>query len=146
MSRAAVPVKKKTDEQPKRKGVTEKPRIGLAPVIARSSPNGTSRVGSSGLLSTETLMAVSQILPDDLSQWKSTGRLQGSERLRVERLAQVFRMAVHLFDGNIATAQRWFLSPVKGLGYQTPLHVAHSKKGAQEVSDLIGRLEDGVYW
>lgn len=57
----------------------------------------------------------------------------------------LFERAIEVL-GNEQNAMRWFLSKVKGLGYKTPFDCIQSEQGRQEVEDMLGRIEYGVYY
>lgn len=69
--------------------------------------------------------------------------MEESERLL--RLSSVFEKAVELFEGDVAAAVNWLVSPRKALGDHTPLEYSRTELGAREVEGLIGRLEHGVF-
>ncbi|MCY1538575.1 putative toxin-antitoxin system antitoxin component [compost metagenome] len=48
--------------------------------------------------------------------------------------------AVELFEGEQVAAEHWLYQPLPALGGRTPLQAP-----LQEVLDLIGRLEHGVF-
>jgi putative toxin-antitoxin system antitoxin component (TIGR02293 family) len=80
-----------------------------------------------------------------LTRRQIEGKLQPDESDRVWRAAAIFDMAVDLFEGDVAAATQWLLSPQAGLGGEVPLDFASTEVGAREVENLIGRLEDGVF-
>lgn len=80
-----------------------------------------------------------------LTRRKGHGRFQPNESDRILRVARVFGIAVELFEGDVASAREWLLSPQVGLGGAIPLEVASNDVGAREVENLIGRLEHGVF-
>lgn len=80
-----------------------------------------------------------------LSRRRNAGHLDTNESQRLLRVATVFEAAVHLFDGNVAAAVRWLTTPSRQLHGTTPLLYSRLDPGAQEVLDLIGRLEHGVF-
>jgi len=86
----------------------------------------------------------------DVSTATLTRRRQDRKRLnlqesdRVYRIANVYRAAVQLFEGNRDHARQWLNQPAKALGGQTPFELLDTEAGADEVLDLIGRLEHGV--
>ena len=47
--------------------------------------------------------------------------------------------------GNEDRAKRWLKTPKKALGDESPLDHARTKDGLQEVLDLLGRLQHGVF-
>lgn len=83
------------------------------------------------------------------STWKR--RLAAKEPLtspesdRVLRLVRILRAATEFFEGDEAAARRWLKQANRALGGASPLEYAHTEVGAEEVINLIGRLEHGVY-
>ncbi len=71
-------------------------------------------------------------------------RLSPQESDRVYRIAAAYLAALRLFEGDEVAARRWFAAPAKALGGNSPLHHLDTEAGADEVQDLIGRLEHGV--
>jgi putative toxin-antitoxin system antitoxin component (TIGR02293 family) len=59
-------------------------------------------------------------------------------------MARVAGLAIRLFEGGLAEARTWLLSPHAALGNELPLEFATSEVGAREVENLIGRLEHGI--
>ena len=80
-----------------------------------------------------------------LARRKASGKLSFEESERLFRLSRVFQRAVELYQGKVDVARRWFETPCHALGNQTPKDMTKTEVGAQEVLDLIGRLEHGVY-
>lgn len=64
---------------------------------------------------------------------------------RLARIAMLFDDAITLFDNNKEEASHWFLTAKKALDGHSPIEYADTEPGAQEVRDLIGRLEHGVF-
>ena len=71
-------------------------------------------------------------------------RLSPQESDRVYRVAAAYLASLRLFEGDAEAARRWFGEPAKALGGHTPLEHLDTEAGADEVQDLIGRLEHGV--
>jgi len=46
--------------------------------------------------------------------------------------------------GNESDAMRWMGTPVRALGYATPISLLHNRKGLQAVIAVLERLEYGV--
>ena len=69
--------------------------------------------------------------------------LAGSERLH--QLSRLTSLATRLFDGDLGAAINWLTSPAKSFSNDTPLARAKTYVGVQQVEDLIGRLEHGVF-
>ena len=80
-----------------------------------------------------------------LTRRQSQGRLRADESDRVLRMSIIFDMAIDLFEGDMAEARKWLLSPQPGLGGEIPLEFASTEVGAREVENLMGRLEHGVF-
>ena len=78
-----------------------------------------------------------------LTRRKREGRLKADESERVLRLAKLYERAVDVFEDK-ELAQKWFHMKVKGLGGETPLDYSDTELGAQEVDDLLTRIEHGV--
>jgi putative toxin-antitoxin system antitoxin component (TIGR02293 family) len=94
----------------------------------------------------EKMLAVTVNIPQrTLTRRKKEGRLKSDESERVFRLAGLFERALIVF-GNEDTARQWFHQPVKGFGGRTPLAFADTEPGAREVEDMLGRIEEGVFY
>lgn len=97
----------------------------------------------------KTLMAISG---EDLSEvvnipTRTLARrstLKPEESERVLRVASTFQRAIEVLGG-LNKARRWFTSPKKALGEKTPLEFCDTEPGAQEVINLLGRIEHGVF-
>jgi len=62
------------------------------------------------------------------------------EILQARLLSSAFRVMA-----NPAAAMQWLLSSQHGLGGAVPWEYANKKESIQEVIDLLGRIECGVY-
>jgi putative toxin-antitoxin system antitoxin component (TIGR02293 family) len=62
----------------------------------------------------------------------------------VLRLSRVYAGALGLFGGDLRRARRWLSTPKVALGGGTPLGYSRVDVGAQEVVDLVGRIEHGI--
>jgi putative toxin-antitoxin system antitoxin component (TIGR02293 family) len=91
------------------------------------------------------LVTTVNIDPRTLTRRKKEGRFKPDESERVLRIARLYDRAVEVL-GDSSAAQVWFRSSVKGLGNKTPLDFADTELGAKEVENLLGRIEDGVYY
>ena len=85
-----------------------------------------------------------QINPRTLSRRKREGRLHADESDRVLRLSRVYGRALGLFGGDLPKARHWLSTPKVALGGESPLDYSRVDVGAQEVVDLIGRIEHGI--
>ncbi|MBA2714529.1 MAG: DUF2384 domain-containing protein [Rubrobacteraceae bacterium] len=84
------------------------------------------------------------INPRTLSRRKREGSLHADESDRVLRLSRVYGRALGLFGGDLDRARHWLSTPKVALGGESPLNYSRVDVGAQEVVDLIGRIEHGV--
>jgi len=85
------------------------------------------------MLTTEDRAEVQQLIADAF--W--------STKL-VDPLVEVTARAVEVF-GTREKALRWLKAPVRSLGDQSPLSVMDTQEGIQRVSDVLGRVEHGVW-
>ncbi len=79
-----------------------------------------------------------------ISRRKKKGRLSFSESERLYRIARLYDRAVEVFDSP-GMARKWFKEPAWALGDVPPLRYTGTEVGAQEVEDLLGRIEQGVF-
>ena len=87
------------------------------------------------LATTERTLARRLALPENLSKTES------------ERLLLLQGLAAHGADvfEDAGKFSRWLRRPLPLLGGQAPLHLLDTASGFQVVSDLLGRIEYGVY-
>lgn len=95
-------------------------------------------------LSALALAELTQIPARTLARRKEQGRLGPEESDRLVRFARVFARALELFEGAADSARAWLSAPQRALGGATPLALAATDVGANEVQNLIGRLEHGI--
>ncbi len=95
-------------------------------------------------LSASALAELTQIPPRTLARRKEAGRLGPEESDRLVRFARIFARALELFEGATDSARAWLSAPQRALGGGTPLALAATDIGANEVHNLIGRLEHGI--
>ena len=94
---------------------------------------------------TETQLASVVGIPrQTLVRRRLRGVLRRDEGDRAARVARVFNMALSYFDGNREHAVDWLKHPNPALAGETPLRRADTATGAEDVIDLIGRLEHGI--
>ena len=79
-----------------------------------------------------------------LTRRKEQGKLEPEESDRLLRVARVFGRALELFEGNVDAARVWLTTRQPALGRMSPLELAKTNVGANEVESLIGRLEFGI--
>jgi putative toxin-antitoxin system antitoxin component (TIGR02293 family) len=66
------------------------------------------------------------------------------ESERILRVASAFQKSIEVL-GSLDKARRWFTSPKRALGDKTPLEFCDTDIGAEEVCNLLGRIEHGVF-
>lgn len=66
------------------------------------------------------------------------------ESERILRVGTAFQKTLEVF-GDLEKARRWFHSPKRALGGNTPLNYCDTEPGAEEVVNLLGRIEHGVF-
>lgn len=93
----------------------------------------------------DAVLSLIRIPARTLARRKVDGKLSPDESERVYRVITVFRAIIKLFDGNTNAARKWFESPSRALGAKTPQEMIVTEVGAQEVLDIVCRLEYGVY-
>jgi putative toxin-antitoxin system antitoxin component (TIGR02293 family) len=64
-----------------------------------------------------------------------------------DRLYRVARIAAYAEDvlGSAEAATAWLKEPIPALGHVTPLSLLDTDEGSQHVTDILGRIEHGVY-
>ena len=72
------------------------------------------------------------------------GRLTTDQSERMARIARLLIRAIEVLDGN-EQALRWLKAPRPQLGGKAPLDFADTELGCQEVVNLLGRIEHGVF-
>ena len=71
------------------------------------------------------------------------GRLTAEESDRLYRYAQIFERAVDVL-GSEEKARLWLTKKQWALGSRVPLKIARYEPGAQEIKNLLGRIERGI--
>jgi len=95
-------------------------------------------------ISEKSLSLTVRIAKRTLTRRKQDGRFTAEESERVFRIAKLYDKAMDVFeDRNLS--RKWFREPAKALGDKTPIDYADTEPGAQEVWDLLGRIEHGVF-
>jgi putative toxin-antitoxin system antitoxin component (TIGR02293 family) len=95
-------------------------------------------------ISEKALAKTLNIAISTLARRKKTGRMTFGESERIYRIAKIYDRAVEVF-GDEEMGRRWLKEPAWALGDRTPLEFAETELGAQEVDDLLGRIEHGVF-
>ena len=90
------------------------------------------------------LASVLAIPPQTLVRRRSQGVLRRDEGDRAASVARVLDRALSYFDGDRRPALEWLRHPNPAVGGDTPLERAGTLAGAEDVIDLLGRLEHGI--
>jgi putative toxin-antitoxin system antitoxin component (TIGR02293 family) len=80
-----------------------------------------------------------------LQRRKRSGVLSVEESERLLRLSRIFQASLDLFEGDRDASIAWLGRKNRGLAGQTPLEMSSTELGGEEVLNLIGRLEYGVF-
>lgn len=96
-------------------------------------------------LALKDLAAAIGISSRTLARRRTTGCLRTDESERLLRIACVFEKTVDFFEGDVAASIRWLTTPQRALAGELPLRYSRMEPGAEEVKDILGRLEDGVF-
>jgi putative toxin-antitoxin system antitoxin component (TIGR02293 family) len=127
-------------------GVPVKKRSELIGVIKGGFKVSTfNRLAKEMSLSGSELATAVGIKPRTLTRRQKTGRLSPDESDRLVRLASLYAKTEDLFEGDKEKAARWFMTEKRALGGAAPIDYADTEIGVQEVEDLIGRLEHGIF-
>ena len=84
------------------------------------------------------------IAPRTLSRRKKEGRLHTDESERLYRVVALVERASEVLEDE-SKAIRWLKSPKRALDGKTPLEYADTQVGIEEVKELLGRIEHGVF-
>jgi putative toxin-antitoxin system antitoxin component (TIGR02293 family) len=95
-------------------------------------------------VSDNLLSNIVQISKRTLNRRRQDGRLKTDESERIFRIARVYDMALDVFESEEAVVS-WLKKPARGLGHKVPLEYSDTDLGAQEVVNLLGRIEHGVF-
>jgi len=95
-------------------------------------------------ISEKSLSLTVRIAKRTLTRRKQEGRFTAAESERVFRIAKLYDKAMDVFEER-NLSRKWFREPAKALGDKTPIDYADTEPGAQEVWDLLGRIEHGVF-
>jgi putative toxin-antitoxin system antitoxin component (TIGR02293 family) len=70
--------------------------------------------------------------------------LSPDESDRLARVANILKRAQEVF-GNVEKARDWMNTPLSAFEGETPLQRADTSIGANQVEDVLGRIDYGVY-
>ena len=95
-------------------------------------------------ISQAQLQGLLDISDRTLARRRAQRVLSKAESDRLYRLARVAARAEEVL-GSRETAERWLKEPLPTLGGETPLSLLDTDEGAQQVGDVLGRIEHGVF-
>ncbi len=95
-------------------------------------------------ISREVLAEALQVPPRTLARRKREGALGPGESDRLYRLARVVAHAHAVFEDGEKVAT-WMMRPNRALLGRSPMEVLDTDIGVQQVNDILGRIEYGVY-
>lgn len=95
-------------------------------------------------ISEKDLAILLNIPVSTLSCRKSQGKLNSDESDKLLRIARIYDQALEVF-GDPELSRKWLQEPAFALGDIPPLQYADTEIGAQEVMDLLGRIQHGVF-
>ncbi len=95
-------------------------------------------------ISREMLASTLQIPPRTLARRKREGALGPGESDRLYRLARVVAHALAVFEDGKKVAA-WMIRPNRALLGRFPMEVLDTDIGVQQVDDILGRIEYGIY-
>lgn len=94
--------------------------------------------------STDQLIDLLQIPRRTLARRKDAGRFAAEESDRLVRLARIYARTLDFFNGDPEAATAWLSHTQRAFRYATPLQMARTEVGSQEIERLLGQLESGV--
>ena len=133
---------KEVSEEPRAVGVIDPPT--LAEVRSGLSASFLDTLKDALDVSETQLADMVGTARQTLVRRKSQGVLRRDEGDRAAVVAKVFNRAVAYFDFDRDDAIEWLKHPNPALAGETPLERANTAIGADDVIDLIGRLEHGI--
>lgn len=92
----------------------------------------------------DVLVRVLHLPPRTLARRKKARRLSADESDRLLRLARVVARTEEVL-GSAERAGAWLRGAVRALGGVRPLDLLDTDLGAQQVEQVLGRIEHGVY-
>ena len=94
--------------------------------------------------SEQTIREVVKMSRTTLNRRKESGRLTHEESDRTATVLRVYEKALAFFEGDADAATRWLKHPASAFGGEAPLQHSDTATGAQEVIELLSRLEHGI--
>ena len=95
-------------------------------------------------VSRKELARISGVAERTLLRKIQAGRLSADQSERMVRIARLLSRAIEVL-GNKERALRWLKAPRSYFGGRPPLDYVDTELGSQEVFNLLGRIEHGVF-
>ena len=92
----------------------------------------------------QELASILRITNSTLHRRKKTNRFNTDESDKIFRIRRLFDLAVEVFENQI-DAKKWFKTPQQALDNKTPFEFSDTQLGAEEVRNLLLRIEHGVF-
>jgi len=125
------------------------------PVYQKDLYESIKGVGSkrSNILRTmNSLVSMGLVIRERVDEEENLALLKPGQWLDIDKLSLSFRLytliksaALKLMEGDELGTERWLSTPLRVFSYKTPLEHAMAQKSADEVIDLINRIEHGVF-
>jgi len=94
-----------------------------------------------------TLMQVSKLLSiseRQLARYEKDKVLKSEISAHLIQIADLYTFGYEVFESE-SNFQKWMNSKIRPLGYQMPIELLDTPFGINDVKNIIGRLEYGVY-
>ncbi|PWT96807.1 MAG: hypothetical protein C5B52_14880 [Bacteroidetes bacterium] len=92
----------------------------------------------------ETLAKLFSVTRATLINKKGKAKFSNAVSEKIINLADLYSFGYNVFE-NIEKFNAWMEAPNRALGGQPPLEMADTNYGIQEIKNLVGRIEQGVY-
>jgi putative toxin-antitoxin system antitoxin component (TIGR02293 family) len=102
------------------------------------------RIAEIGSLSIKELSELLPVSLRTIQRYKDDDLLDPSVSEHALQIAEVLSKGSRVFN-DIESLQQWLHTPAVALGNKTPLSFLDTGFGARIVTDLLGRIEHGVY-
>lgn len=95
-------------------------------------------------ISLEEMSEILQVSPRTIRRYTSTSLLNTKQSERILELTKLYHYGEEVF-GNLETFKAWMNSHVLALGQQKPKEFLDTSIGIKLITNMLGRIEYGVY-